>query len=714
MPRPLDLLRGDRARRVLWLRRLAGLTCLGLLALYTLAGCQAPAIASADWPDWASFRSQSPDEDEEEEEDEDDSKPGTKLETPLIGEYVTAFGGTSLIAIEGVGLVTGLDNTGEDPPPSQYRTRLLDEMKKRGVEEPNKVLASPTTAMVIVRAYLPVGIRKGDPFDVEVNLPPNSQATSLRGGYLLEARLAEQAVVQGGRLLDGDVFGVAAGPILVSTTDDKSASAGVLRRGRILGGGKSKVDRDLAIYLRNEYRSGRNTTRIADAIGKRFHGHDKHGIKEPMAKAKDDQQISLKVPEEYQENIPRYLSVIRNMAFREEAIARRVRMQKLEDQLKDTATCETAALRLEGMGDEVLPILKRALDHQDIEVRFNAGMALTYMGQPDGLDELVEAAREEPAFRVYALAALAASREAKASTELRTLLKEASPETRYGAFRALTVLNERDPAVAGLDMADGDYTLHLVDEGGPPLVHLTHHTKAEVVLFGPDQQLQLPATLRAGPHIQVNGQQGTGEVVVSRYSAGKNVRKVVSQRLDEIVKACDELGASYPDIADLLTQASQRKNLPGELAIDALPTAGRTYVAKDSTGKRRIGSEYTAPTIFAPPTSEAAAARNADIKEVKAEEGAKDEDGETDEGGKKKDDRIIPAGAEGDSKPAVTTASAQSPADEDRAPGTEEADDSPDAPDQGGKKKWFDPRGVFKKPGWLGDGAPEQSEPAVE
>lgn len=708
MPRPIESLRGSAPRK-LWLRRLAGLACLGALAVYALAGCQAPSIASAAWPDWASFRSQSPDEDEDGEDEGDGSKPGTKLETPLIGEYVTAFGGTSLIPIEGVGLVTGLDGTGEDPPPSQWRTRLIDEMKKRGVKEPNKILASPETAMVIVRAYLPVNIRKGEPFDVEVMLPPNSEATSLAGGHLLEARLAEQAVVQGGRLLDGDVFGTAEGPILVSNSDDASASAALLRRGTILGGGKAKVDRDLVILLRNEYRSGRNTMRIAQAIGKRFHGHDKHGIKVPMAEAKDDTQLTLKVPDEYKENYPRYLGVIRNMAFRETEIARRVRLQKLDEQLKVPATSETAALRLEGLGAEAIPVLKRALDHEDLEVRFNAAMALTYMGEADGLDELAEAAREEPAFRVYALAGLAASREGEASGELRTLLKEASSETRYGAFRSLTVLNEKDPAVAGQEM-DGGYTLHVVSEGGPPLVHMTHHTKAEVVVFGGDQQLQLPAVLRAGPHIQVVGQQGSGEVVVSKYSGGQNVRRVVSPNLVEIIGACDELKATYPDIVDLLTQAHRRHNLPGELAIDALPAAGRTYVAKNSTagGKRTIGNEYTAPTIFAPPTSEAAAARDADLKEVSADkEGGEGKGGEA-------EGVIRPAGA-GEGEGGITTADGEvSKEDSDSEAGADEPVDE-DAPSViGDDHKWYDPRGLFTRPEWLkGDGAPEQSEPGA-
>lgn len=690
MPRPFDTFR-DPAVRPLWCRRLAGILCLAALALYTLVGCQAPSFADAAWPEWASLRSQSPDEDSEQEDAA--TKSGTSLETPYVGEYVTSFGGTGLIPVQGVGLIVGLDNTGEDPHPSYYRTRLVDEMRKHKIEDPNAILRSPDTALVMVRAYIPVNIRKGDTFDAEVLLPPQSEATSLAGGYLLEARLTEQRMTQGGRVLNGDVQAVVSGPVLVSTGEDGSASAGMLRRGRILGGAVSKIDRDLAINLRREYRSGRNTMRIAKVIGMRFHGHDKHGLKVPMAEAKSDQLIALKVPDEYKENYPRYLAVIRNTAFKESEIAQRVRLQKLEAQIAVPAESEIAAMRLESIGPAALPTLKRALQNQDIEVRFNAAMALTYMGHTDGLAALAEAARDEPAFRVYALAALACCKEAEASSELQTLLKETSAETRYGAFRALTILNEQDPVVVGKKM-QGDYMLHVLNVEGPPMVHVTHHTKAEVVLFGAQQRLQLPATLRAGQHIQVIAIPGSNEVSVSRYSGGQHAKRTVSPNLAEIILACDELGAKYPDVVSLLTQADKQHNLPGELEIDALPAAGRSYESKSNgSGKRTIGSEYNAPNIYAPPGSDAAEARNEDLKNIPADvESSKEAERST----------IRQAGgsqAEGDVEQAVAT-----------EPATEEPDGA-DAAEGPAGPKWYDPRAYLKRPGWLDDGPPQQWEP---
>ena len=59
---------------------------------------------------------------------------------------------TGEVRLEGVGLVFGLDNTGADPPPSWYRQKLVDEMRKAQVENPNMILKDKRFSLVIVRA----------------------------------------------------------------------------------------------------------------------------------------------------------------------------------------------------------------------------------------------------------------------------------------------------------------------------------------------------------------------------------------------------------------------------------------------------------------------------------------------------------------------------------------------------------------------------------
>lgn len=579
-----------RAQQAMWLAAL----------LVGLAGCQ----QLPSWTVWKPlWRSQTP----EKTTFDDEFTPS--VETPMIGDYVT-FAGLNLVTLEGVGLVVGLDGTGGDPPPSAYRTAMLDEMQRRGVRNPNAILRSPNTALVIVRAYLPPMVRKGERFDVEVRLPENSNATSLAGGRLLETYLSEQAVVPGRGVLKGHIFAKAKGPILVSAgLGDRESLAGVLRRGRILGGGISLKQRDLSIYLRNDFRSVRNSKRIADRIGQRFHAYDRYGQKIPMAEAKTDQLIVLRVPARYKDNFPRYLEVIRNIAFRESPVARRVRIERLKRELMRGETAERAAIQLEAIGSEALPILKSALRSDDPEVRFHAATALAYLEDPSGLQILAEAARDERAFRIFALAAMATVDEPESRLLLRELTNAQplpsggwydSAELRYGAFRALWTLDPRDPFLNGERLND-EYWLHELPTDGPPIVHLTHRMRAEIVLFGDDQQLRTPIAVRAGNHILVTAPPASDRIVVSRYQVGlPDERREVSTRLADVIRACAELGATYPDIVQMLIQAKYQHNLTGRLEIDALPKAGRIYVRRRNQSVQRtpVGHPVLAPNMF--------------------------------------------------------------------------------------------------------------------
>lgn len=587
-------------------RRQCGIV-LGLVLGGLAIGCGAsgpkvpemPSVVSNAMPftEEQTARSQSP--------DENDTPLETTVDTPLIGDHTT-IAGLNLITLQGVGLVTGLDGTGSDPPPSHYRELMLDEMRRRNIKNPNQILASPNTALVVVRAYLPPLVRKGDKFDIEVRVPGESESTSLNGGWLMETYLSEQAIVPGEGLMKGHVFAKAEGPILVSTGEggDKESLAGVLRRGRVLGGGVSLTERDLTIFLRNDFRSFRNAKRIADRIGTRYFRYNEYGLREPLAEAKTDQRIVLSIPPKYKDNYPRYLQVIRNIAFRETNIAKRVRMEKLSEELNNPYKAEKASLQLEAIGNEAIPILKYALKNPSLEVRFHAATALAYLEEPEGIPHLAEAAKEEPAFRIFAYAALAAVDDAEAHLALRELMSGDSAETRYGAFRSLSVLDANDPFIRGEKLND-QFTLHVLETTGTPLVHLTNRRKAEVVLFNADQKFETPLALRAGEHILITAAPGSETIAVSRYEVGQpDQRQEVSRNIAEVIRAVTDMGASYPDVAQMLVQAEQQHNLPGILKIDALPKAGRTYFRPDprnpeKRGRRaRIGNSGLVPNLF--------------------------------------------------------------------------------------------------------------------
>lgn len=492
----------------------------------------------------------------------------------LIAEYTHPHG-MDYEKVESVSLVTGLSGTGSDPPPSPQRAALQDEMVRRGVDKPNDILASTNTSLVLVKGYLRPGIQEGDRFDVEVRVPTRSETTSLRGGYLLKSRLTEVAVL-GDQIRQGHVLGEAEGPVLVDPSADPKANAAAVTQGRILGGGVALKSRSLGLVIGHEHQSVRMSQQIAAAINHRFYTHV-GGRKQGVATPKTDEFIELIIQPRYKENVARYIRVARNIAVDESARELQDRLQLLDHQLADPLTAANAAIRLEAIGtDQAAEILIRAVPSNDPEVRFYAAEALAYLDKTEAVSTLLEVARDEPAFRVNALAALSAMNDAMAYDALSELLAGTSAETRYGAFRALWAMNEHDPLVRGERLGD-QFTYHVLDVSGPEMVHVTNSYRPEVVIFGKNQQLQLPLVLDAGPNILINGQSG-GKITVSRFKTGSEAeQRVVSTSVDDVIRAIVDLGGTYPDVVQALQQAKHDGALRGRFRVDALPEPGRQY-----------------------------------------------------------------------------------------------------------------------------------------
>jgi hypothetical protein len=583
---------------------------IGLFLL--LNGCSQLGLQTPDFSKLGSklsMRSQSPEKDDP--SDEFDDELTTKVAVPMVGDYTT-FTGLHRVVLEGVGLVVGLNGTGGDPAPSTYREALVDDMRRRNIREWKEIIRSPDTALVVVRAYLPPLISKGDRFDVDIRVPGDTGASSLNGGRLMETILSETALVPGQGVMKGHVVAKARGPIMISPEEgDVENLAGVLKRGRVLGGGVSLIERDMALYVRSNFRTYRNITRLADKIGQRFYAYDEYGLREPLAKAQTDQRILLKVHPLYKHNYPRFLQVIQNIAFRETAVSRRVRLQRLEHDLLQPEKAQRAALRLEAIGDESISVLKTGLNSKHLECRFHAAHALSYLGESAGVNVLQEAAQKERAFRVFSYASLSIIDDPQANLALRDLMNvhvaadgktTDSAETRYGAFRALWTLDRNDPFIEGEQLRK-EFWLHPLKTTGDPMVHITNRKRAEVVLFGADQEFITPMAVRAGNHILVTSRPGSDTVTVSRFMPyGDDKRKVVSKRIEEIIRVAAEFGASYPDIAQMLVQADRQGNLQGRFEIDALPQAGRVFYRNGN--RARLGRSSLTPNMYQRPRGE--------------------------------------------------------------------------------------------------------------
>ena len=518
--------------------------------------------------------------------------------------YIVSAGETKL---EGVGLVVGLDNTGADPPPSYYRTKLLDEMRKAGVEDANRVLADKTTALVIVRVKIPTGITTKDRMDVELELPPASGTTSLAGGYLMPTRLREMMIAGGGPK-EGQELATAQGAVMVGT-DAKPNSP---KDGRVLGGARCKKDIPFSLILKDSRKSIKTAAMLQKVVNERFHQSEGKDQKE-MATAKTDQFLVLKVPRVYHNNQGRYFQVVKLLPMVDSPDLRAQRTERWGKELLDPKTSGVAALRLEGLGLTAIEALKAGLASPNAQVRFWAAEALAYLDDASGVDVLGEAAAHRPEFRAFALAAMASMDESAAHLKLRKLMDEAEVEVRYGAFNALRTLDERDPFLGqvrvleeaappeeGDSMAmaiesrsrrgrvDDPFTLYMVDCEGPPLIHVARTRRCEIVIFGRGHKMMTPIVLGTGS-ILLNASEGDETLQISKIVPNRvddsDPKVVTSLDLGDVIRRTANLGASYPELVDILMAASKQKNLPGPLVVDAVPAPSPDYDALQITGE---------------------------------------------------------------------------------------------------------------------------------
>ncbi len=521
-----------------------------------------------------------------------------KGKTMLVGDY-TNIGNNHYVEIRGVGLVRGLPDTGADDVNSPQRQYLYDEMLKRGERNVKSLLADPSSAVVEIYGKIPPGCQENDVFDIEIMVPDQSEVRSLRGGWLTRSSMQEMMAF-GGNIKEGFALAYAEGPIMVDPLATETNRPANLKRGTILGGARAKDSRKLLLTMKSGYESAFITDRIAKEINHRFYrnGTQKRGI----ATAKTDVLIELEIHPAYKKDISRYIKVIQSIGCYENQVQQIERMARLKLELLDPAKAQNAAFQLEAIGKPAVETLKSVLNSRNSEVRFHAATSLAFLGDTSASKVLADLARDEPAFRVYALGALRIlTNDIESESCLRELLNVSSVETRYGAFNALFQRNPYDRVIRGENLGN-QFSYHGVATNGPPFVHVSNSRRPEVVLFGTDIRLKTPFALDAGPFIFVNGN-NPGTVIVSKFSGARGVdeKRTVTDKLDSIIRAIVELGGTYPDVVQMLHLAQQSQTLTCRLEVDSLPDYNRVYrrqLNDDELAEKNIVAEKPKPTMM--------------------------------------------------------------------------------------------------------------------
>jgi flagellar basal body P-ring protein FlgI len=502
-------------------------------------------------------------------------------EVRTIGD-ITVVDNADPVPVSGVGLVTNLNGTGAPAPPGGFRAILENDLHKLGIDDAKEILNSRDCSLVLVSALIPAGAHKGDPLDIEVSLPEGSKTASLRGGYLQECTLftydsAHNVVPttsRPDRLLKGDARAKAKGSLLVGFGDGDEEVT--LKRGRIWGGGVCASDRPFYLLLANDQQYARVAMQVADRINETFQGPYR-GPGSGLAEAKTKVIVNLKVPAQYSYNMTRFLRVVRLIPLNEAPAAASPYRKRLDEDLLDPARTVTAALRLEALGSDTIPSLKRGLQSEHVLVRFAAAEGLTYLGSSAGGEELARLAKNQPALRAFCLTALASLDETICHFKLQELLSETSAETRYGAFRALRALRPNDDAIPG-ELLNDSFWLHRVAPQSQPMVHVSTTKRAEIVLFGEDAYMEPPFSFQAGAEFTITASADDTQCTISRFSLQHGIRrKQCSLKLGDVLRRLTDLGGTYPDAVDLLRHADSCHCINCRVAVDAVPEATSVF-----------------------------------------------------------------------------------------------------------------------------------------
>jgi flagellar P-ring protein FlgI len=222
---------------------------------------------------------------------------------------VVNFRGARYNQLQGFGLVSGLDGTGDSANAIPYMRRAMVNMLERfGMPQmPEGSMRPKNIASVFVTVNIPPFAKPGQLIDVTISSA--GDAKSLQNGYLIQTPL---------RGADGRIYAVAQGPISLGgfgvTTDSGAAvTKNATTVGRIPNG--AIVEKEIPVTLMDEngyveaYLNNPDfttATELADKINKNLLGN---------AKAIDASTVRVFVTSTYRNNVPELIARIENLTI---------------------------------------------------------------------------------------------------------------------------------------------------------------------------------------------------------------------------------------------------------------------------------------------------------------------------------------------------------------------------------------------------------------
>ncbi len=178
--------------------------------------------------------------------------------------------------VMGVGLVVGLNKTGDSSSSFSTNQATAAMLQKMGLKITDKQVSGGTAALVMVTSELPAFARNGDKLDVRISTL--GDAKSLAGGVLMTSALKAN---------DGQVYGMAQGPVVVSQASGVGVQVQTVANvpsGMVVEREFAPViDKDGLITLSLKNPDFTTNRRLVEAVNRHFKGFyatskDVHGV----------------------------------------------------------------------------------------------------------------------------------------------------------------------------------------------------------------------------------------------------------------------------------------------------------------------------------------------------------------------------------------------------------------------------------------------------
>ncbi|MHB1156526.1 MAG: flagellar basal body P-ring protein FlgI [Phycisphaerales bacterium] len=416
--------------------------------------------------------------------------------------------------VSGFGLVAKLRHTGSPDCPPALRAWFLNEIASKGFGReslgfgklsPAQVLASDTTAVVLVEGIIPPGATQNSRFDVIVSALPGTSTTSLEGGvlYAVDLRISGADVGRPSSQIlasaSGDLFLNPFNPASGSPDTDTSGGSDTagrtdnLRTARILSGGQVIVSPLLALQLNQP--SYLRSRQIADRINGRF--PQMPADRRPLADAKSDEMIQLNVISAFADDPKRMIELVSALFINptdrfnhDKALELRAILEKSENH----RYAPQITLAWQAMGPNQLPFLRSAYDHADPVVRLaalEAGARLGDLRAAEPLFHVAVANQPDTADRAVAMLGQILRRHTdniRVATMLRQLLDADDSLVRLTAFDALA--NVGDPIIQIRPFTD-KFELAMVPSA-KPMIYVTRRDLPRIVVFDDNLSFNRP------------------------------------------------------------------------------------------------------------------------------------------------------------------------------------------------------------------------------